>query len=125
MKQVRVLIFSFLCLSVRSDQLQQQRALRSTMWNHFSRVSQDKGKCLHCNAEISISRGSSSNLRRHLLTQHNDLYPEIDKSDSIEHESQSHFTSYESPLEEQLHLIKAEEVSFISDFIRSVPVLMY
>lgn len=43
---------------------------RSTMWNHFRELENDKAKCGYCSKILSIAAGSFGNLSRHLKTVH-------------------------------------------------------
>ncbi|XP_014246424.1 uncharacterized protein LOC106664883 [Cimex lectularius] len=43
--------------------------IRSSIWNHFTKVG-EKGKCNYCNALLSMTSGSMSNLKRHLKAKH-------------------------------------------------------
>lgn len=46
----------------------------SELWNHFSDpIGNNKVKCLHCSQSISISRGSTGNLIRHMKTKHHPI----------------------------------------------------
>ncbi|XP_061507179.1 zinc finger BED domain-containing protein 4-like [Anopheles gambiae] len=42
----------------------------STVWNHFTNMNGKGAKCRHCFRSIAFSKGSTSNLKRHLSAKH-------------------------------------------------------
>lgn len=43
---------------------------RSTVWNHFNKISSITAKCNYCSSVYSVKGGSTANLLRHIRTKH-------------------------------------------------------
>lgn len=76
----------------------EEKAKRSDIWLHFTIVSTGLAKCNICASKYSYKGGSTSNLKKHLLTKHHTV---LQKTVSTSEEASSCILSSNSSLTDQ------------------------
>ena len=59
------------------------RANVSFVWDHFTKIDQERRVCNHCGETLTVSRGSTWKLRTHIMKEHNDKLSEDYKTTPV------------------------------------------